>query len=915
MRKLSLVLVVSLMTTFSLMAQTIAKGVIKVADTGSPLSGVIITFLKQNISTQTNANGEFTLSYLQAGDEELSISHSGYFTQIKLVNLKANTINNLGTFELKADVQDEVKQEIVLQLSETDLNSDENKSTQSVSGALSSKGDVYNRQTNFSFSPMRFRMRGYDQDFESTYINGVHFNGLERESFNYSSLGGLNDAFRNQEEINGVAANSFSYGNLGSATNINTKASSYAAGSKASLAYTNRAYKLRGQYTYATGLMANGWAFAGSVVARWADKGIVDGTFYNSAGYFLSAEKVINKQHSISLVTFGAPTQRAQQGAVTQEVYNLAGSIYYNPYWGYQDGKVRNSRIVKSFDPTVILSHEFKIDENQQLRTGIAYHYSLYSNSALTFYNAPDPRPDYYRYLPSYQMDNVTANQITDMWKNDPAVSQIDWASLYQSNMINNESNPNGIAKYAIERRHNDLREIALNSTYMNQISKQLKLTAGIEAKSTKGMHYKTMDDLLGANQWIDIDQFAERDFPSNPDIIQNDINNPNRIIKNGDIFGYHYDLNIKHMSAYIQNEWNLPQLDLYYAAKATYTEFYRYGYMLNGRAEATGATSLGKGKVWFTTNPSIKAGATYKIDGRNRLYVNVIAEKRAPQVDNSYVSVRIKDTAVPMEAEDVFSADLNYAFTFKTVRGRVSAFRTTINHASDLYGYYDDENQTFVNLMLSGLNKQYQGIEAGLSAKLNSSFTVSVAGTFADYKYTNTRKNNPIGYKNYENGKYPDTMDSILVEGLKIASGPQLAANITLSYFHPKMWFADVTLNYFDNNYLDFAPNRFSKGSMSLYTTDEMKKALGTQEKLNGGFMLDASLGKLIYLKNRRSLNINLSASNILNNTNMITGGYQQARLPLNNGVIDASAVNKFPSKYYYAWGFNMFLNIGYKF
>ncbi len=78
---------------------------------------------------------------------------------------------------------------------------------------------------------------------------------------------------------------------------------------------------------------------------------------------------------------------------------------------------------------------------------------------------------------------------------------------------------------------------------------------------------------------------------------------------------------------------------------------------------------------------------------------------------------------------------------------------------------------------------------------------------------------------------------------------------------------------------------------------------------------MLDASVGKLFYLKNRRSLNFNLSVSNILNNTSMITGGYQQARLPLVDSAIDGANLNKFPNKYYYAWGFNMFLNIGYKF
>ena len=139
------------------------------------------------------------------------------------------------------------------------------------------------------------------------------------------------------------------------------------------------------------------------------------------------------------------------------------------------------------------------------------------------------------------------------------------------------------------------------------------------------------------------------------------------------------------------------------------------------------------------------------------------------------------------------------------------------------------------------------------------------------------------------------------------------------LDYFHPKMWFADVTLNYFDNNYLDFAPNRFTASNVAMYDADatgEAKRILGTQEKLKSGFLLDASIGKVIYLPQRRSMNINLSFSNILNNTSMVTGGFQQGRMPmLDETSLDLENLNRFPNKYYYAWGFNMFLNLGFRF
>ena len=101
----------------------------------------------------------------------------------------------------------------------------------------------------------------------------------------------------------------------------------------------------------------------------------------------------------------------------------------------------------------------------------------------------------------------------------------------------------------------------------------------------------------------------------------------------------------------------------------------------------------------------------------------------------------------------------------------------------------------------------------------------------------------------------------------------------------------------------------------MGKYDTDEKLAAFGTQEKLPSGFLVDASLGKIFYLKNRSAVNFNISANNVLNNTSMITGGYQQARLPLDDGVIDKTKLDLFANKYYYALGFNFFVHVGYRF
>jgi hypothetical protein len=101
---------------------------------------------------------------------------------------------------------------------------------------------------------------------------------------------------------------------------------------------------------------------------------------------------------------------------------------------------------------------------------------------------------------------------------------------------------------------------------------------------------------------------------------------------------------------------------------------------------------------------------------------------------------------------------------------------------------------------------------------------------------------------------------------------------------------------------------------------TGELKYAYGReQEKFKGGFMLDASIGRFIRLKHGRTLSINLSLSNILNNTNLRTGGYEQSRNDNYSTGVDKDAINRYEfskhSKYYYANAFNAFLNIGYRF
>lgn len=144
----------------------------------------------------------------------------------------------------------------------------------------------------------------------------------------------MNRAFRDRTTALGLSAADFGFGDIGGASDINTRAAHYAPGFNGSVAYTNSNYMLRAMAQYSTGLNKNGWAFSVSGIARYANEGVIEGTFYNSYGLFASLEKVFNDKHSLNLTVWGAPTQRASNSATYLEAYELADKQPLQPQLG-----------------------------------------------------------------------------------------------------------------------------------------------------------------------------------------------------------------------------------------------------------------------------------------------------------------------------------------------------------------------------------------------------------------------------------------------------------------------------------------------------------------------------------------------------------------------------------------------------
>ncbi len=930
--RIKLLLTLLLCLALPSLAQTGVKGTLVDGRNGKPIADATVMLSGQSVFVVSGADGRFTISNAEPGTAQLEIIAYGYDDFSEEVDIVKGIVRELDEIKLNPQFD-------AINLLPDDQNSDDETAyddeglTQSIGTIQGANDDVYYQTANYNFSVTRFRMRGYDQTWNAGYINGFNFNDAMRGRFNYSGLGGMtSSAFRNKSINPGIQNSNYGFGMVGGATNFTTYASEYAAGFRGNVSYTNSNYMMRAMLQYNTGVTKNGWAFSASIIGRYAPEGVIEGTWYDSFGYALSLQKIFNEKHSLNISTWGNPTQRATNSAATQEAYDLAGNNLYNPQWGYLDGKKKSAKVVESFDPSALINWIWKPAKGTVVNTGVGFRSSNYSSSALNWYQAADPRPDYYRYLPSYyyptaeegtplydaQMEQYETYR--NLWMNDKSFRQIDWNSLYQANYTNSilyDRNPElkGQATYILEKRHSNFNQWMFNSYVNHRLNDHSQLQGGISFSYTESHYYKTIKNLLGAEFWRDVDNFAERDFPNNPEILQNDLRNPNRKVYEGDKFGYDYNIRSYIARAWLQNQINTLHWDVNYGIEMSYTNFMRHGNMQNGRAPEN---SLGSGKRHTFDNAAIKAGATYKLNGRNYFVAHAAYGTRAPLPDNAYVSPRIKDTAVSnLQSERFLSADLGYVWNYKNFRGSVTGFYTEMWNGMRRTGFYDYQLNTFMNYAMSGMQTRYTGVELGFAYKIIPSLTLTGAGTIASYTY----RNNPMGVRSYENGAKDDVTRRVYLKGFHVGGTPQQAYSLGLDYAAPGMWFFGINANYFADGYVDLAPTRH-EAMPELYTVvtpaegqtiQEAVQAkveeIAYQQKLKSAFVLNLSVGKVIYTR-FGSLNFNLSVNNVLNNRNIQTGGYQEGKFDYTN-----YNVNKFPNKYYYAQGIRIFFNFGIRF
>ena len=828
---------------------------------------------------------------------------------------------------------------------------------------LFGSNDVFNNIAGYNFSSVRFNARGYDSETQDVYLAGVKMNDAITGYSPFSLWSGLNEAMRSKETVNGTEVSDYGFGGYNGLTNIFGTASQVRKGLRGSLLTNSSLYRLRVMASYATGVMDNGWAFATNVSARLGGNDWIDGVYYRSFAYYLAADKVINRANKLSFVFFATPGQRGAQNASTQEVYDLMKDNMYNSNWGYQNGKVRNARVRKTNEPIAIFKYTFTPSDKFEGSFTALYRFGTNGYTALDWYDAQDPRPDYYRNLPSYFMDeNPDMNRNNELkwgwskevWthsKDYSNLTHIDWDRLYNIN----RSQDGRRSKYVQEERHTDQRDLNLALNFKARFSNAFTLTGGASARINRTEYFKTIADMLGGLYFLDIDNFAERDFAATPYKLQNNLdyymkNGKAERIGVGDKYGYDYYAQVRNFGGWLNGSFSFGNFGITLGGRLNYESFWREGLVRKGLfpgldengnklvvdgvtveptydPDGSVTTSLGKSKTAKFLTYAGKLGLNYVIGGTMRVYANVGYFTEAPKFNQAFLSPRTRNTMMEnLKPQRVFSSDINWQYSGNGINIRATGYYTTIKDQSKVMSAYDDIQNAFSNFAVSGINERHMGLELGFKFPTYIVPNLSVQGVVAlgEYVYTS----NPRMTQTLDNSaevvmsntyvaywKNTQLLDGTIVQKHYVPSTPQTAISLGLAYNY-NYWFIDGDVEYFDRSYLDMSPlyrTDYAVAGLDYNITDEEITYMTTQEKFAPAWLVNISIGKSWYIQRKYQLGFSLNVKNILNNRNVKTGGYEQTRMVDN--TVSKERYYRFDSKYFYMAGTNYMLNLYFRF
>lgn len=637
------------------------------------------------------------------------------------------------------------------------------------------------------------------------------------------------------------------------------------------------------------------WTITHYATARTGRDLYIDGVFANTLDLGVEASKS-TRRSALSVALLLPYSNEGLRQASTAEAFALTGNRLYNPSWGMQRGKVRNARVLSSFTPEIVARWDYRLSTVSTLHLTADIRHQLTSLSSLNWYNAPTPLPDNYRYMPSYYTDSRNV-EVTEAWTtNNLAYTQIDWQGLYHTNTLQRD----GHARYAVDNRREDNTRAALSAYVTTQIF-DVEVAAGVVADYNTAHHFKQMDDLLGADHIVDLDYYLIDDNTYG-NKLQNNLRSPNRVIHEGDKYGYDYRLSQLRTTLFANAQWCYGSGDINAAISMVAEKTHRRGYYEKELFAGRGSYGRSEG---VALNPYHIAFGWQHSLGRHTLQASAIARGESPEVGDLFLQAeynnrRVEDIAL----RTTIASNFTYHYT-PSQRLQLSAklFGILEINNCNVAHYYDDLAGKYTDAVISGIDSHSFGVELRAEVAWSQYLSSQFMATAMRCRYSDSA--NISLYADSDNSLIALTSSDM--RGLSVGT-PEIGIYGDVE-FHARGWRIRASAYYCGQRYVSPSFIRRSQRVLDLASSEEHRALLGNQQRLGDAASMDLNVSKRIRL-DWGTLNIQFSARNILG-INAISNGYEQNRIR-RVVVQERTHLEPFDNRLRYDYGRTFYLSVG---
>ena len=627
----------------------------------------------------------------------------------------------------------------------------------------------------------------------------------------------------------------------------------------------------------------------------------VEGVYTNAVDMGISLAR--STRRSDLFVTLLAPwSERGMRLSSTEEAYSLLGDRLYNPAWGMQSGRVRNSRVATSLHPELLASWQWRVTAttNLNIAADIGYEYRTYS--ALMWFGARTPAPDNYRYMPSFQSDEAMRREVEHAWRsNDMRYTQIDWEELYHINSLQRD----GRAAYIVEER---CREPLFGTLRLGLNSKlgALHLDYGVEASLHTERRYKRIADLLGGDHIRDIDYFfIDDDTYTNG--LRNNLREPDRELGEGSRFGYDYRLSRRRVMLYGMAEWGGEQMAASVGVRLGAEQMWRRGYFEKELFRGNG--SYGRSSRVAFAPYCIDLAWSYVV-AEHEVGLRAMARGESPETGMLFLQQEYNNRMVDgVSLRHTLTADAYYGYTTPTLIFGATAFVRRVWRASEVLHYYDDIAAKYVDAAVSNLAMFDYGVELSATVRYLRSFSSTFALSAAQYRYA----------KGAQVEIYADDDNRTIAQTYADMSRchapqPAITAYGDIVYRDAKGWSITLSLLYHGLRWVEPSVVRRTEYVLSFAASPEEREAILAQQRLPDAFTVDCGVGKRIRFRRGGTLYLQLWARNLLG-SRVVSYGYERSRMRPQSDIAGVSSLIPFDNLRSYDYPLCINLSVGYRF